>query len=198
MTLCCKKLNNTMSNLFYVIGPSGAGKDTLINHARATINGKNPVAFAHRYITREHGAGNENHIYLSAEEFILRRDAGFFALHWESHGNYYGIGAEINKWMECGFNVVVNGSRAYLPAAQALYPEMVVILITASAEIIAGRLAGRGRESAAEVEKRIRRSAEIDTDLSGCIQIQNDTSIETAGEGLVNLITPGNDIIILK
>jgi ribose 1,5-bisphosphokinase len=187
-----------MSNLFYVIGPSGAGKDTLMNHARTTINGEKAVLFAHRYITRPHGSGNENHVYLSAEEFKLRRDAGFFALHWESHGNYYAVGAEIDKWMKNGFNVVVNGSRQYLPVAQQLYPELVVILVTANPAVISQRLAGRGRETAAEIEKRILRSSEIDTDLSGFIQVQNDTTIEAAGDRLIQLITTNTEHIVLK
>ena len=111
-----------MSTLFYVIGASGAGKDTLMNYARSTINGAEPVIFANRYITRPPFTGNENHIHLSREEFEARINANLFALYWESHEQYYGIGTEINGWMECGFNVVVNGSRQYLPVAQQRYP----------------------------------------------------------------------------
>jgi len=178
-----------MSKLFYVIGPSGAGKDTLMNYARVNINGRKPVIFAHRYITREPGNSNENHVYLSPEEFKLRVESRCFALHWESHDKHYGIGTEINEWLDKGFNVVVNGSRQYLPVAQQLYPEMIVVLIGASPEVIGRRLAGRGRESAAEIEKRIKRSDEINCDLTNCIKIQNDGSIEIAGNELVNIVT---------
>jgi ribose 1,5-bisphosphokinase len=177
-----------MSKLFYVIGASGAGKDTLMNYARTSINGAEPVIFAHRYITRPPNSGNENHVYLSEEEFKMRINAGFFALHWESHGKYYGIGMEINRYMTSGFNVVVNGSRQYLPVARLLYPELTVILIDASPEIIVQRLAGRGRENGAEIEKRIARSAEITTDLRNCITITNDGEIAAAGDQLVNLL----------
>ena len=178
-----------MSKLFYVIGPSGAGKDTLMNYARTKINGSTAVAFAHRYITREPGHNNENHVYLSPEEFKLRARAGCFALHWESHGKYYGIGAEIDSWLHNGINVVINGSRQYLPVAQQLYPAMTVILIEASPEVISQRLAGRGRESTEEIEKRIKRTEEINCDLTNCIKIQNDGNIEIAGDELVKLIT---------
>ncbi len=176
-----------MSKLFYVIGASGAGKDTLINYARTRINGSENLIFAHRYITRE-PSGNENHIALSHEEFKQRIDANFFALYWESHGNFYGVGSEINYWMQSGFNVVVNGSRQYLPTAREIYPDINVILISASPEVISQRLAERGREDAAEIEKRIARTAEISADLAGCTHIQNNTTIEEAGNELINLI----------
>ncbi len=179
-----------MNKLFYVIGASGAGKDTLMNYARVKINGEKPVIFAHRYITRPTDGGNENHVHLTPEEFIPRANAGFFALHWESHGRYYGIGTEINNWLAKGFNVVVNGSRQYLPVAQQLYPEMIVVLIEASPAVIAQRLAGRGRETADEIEARIRRTDEINCDLSNCIKIQNNDVIGAAGDELANVISP--------
>ena len=185
-----------MSNLLYVIGASGAGKDTLINYARTRINGSENVVFAHRYITRPPFTGNENHIYLSEEEFKLRRKASLFALHWESHGKYYGIGREINSWMENGFNVVVNGSREYLPIAQQLYPYMKVILIDASPEVISQRLSERGREDVTEIKKRIARTAEISTDLDNCIKILNDTAVEDAGDELVNIICVSQKLVV--
>jgi len=177
-----------MSKLFYVIGASGAGKDTLINFARTRINGVEKVIFAHRYITRPPFSGNENHVHLTEEEFKARINANLFALHWESHGKYYGIGTEINSWMENGFNVVVNGSRQYLPVAQQIYPDITVILIDASPEVINQRLNNRGREDAGEIAKRIMRTADINSDLTNCIRIVNDSTVEDAGEELVNII----------
>lgn len=178
-----------MSKLFYVIGASGAGKDTLMNYARTRINGSENVVFAHRYITRPPFFGNENHVSLTNEEFALRSRAGMFALSWGSHDKYYGIGQEINSWLNKGFNVVVNGSREYLPVAQRLYPDLIVILITTNPEIIASRLAVRGREDAEEIAKRIARTAELNTDFENCIEIQNNGVVELAGNELVNLIS---------
>jgi ribose 1,5-bisphosphokinase len=199
MTWYWKYKSNAMSKLFYVIGASGAGKDTLMNYAREKINGQKPVVFAHRYITREPGNSNENHVYLSPEEFKLRAGNGCFALHWESHDKHYGIGTEIDCWLDKGFNVMVNGSRQYLPIAQQLYPEMVVVLIEASPEVIGRRLADRARESAEEIAKRIKRTQEINCDLASCIRIQNDGSVEDAGDELVNIITQSKlEVIISK
>jgi len=178
-----------MSKLFYVIGASGVGKDTLMNYARQKINGAKPVVFAHRYITRAPGDGSENHVSLSHEEFRSRLEGGAFALHWESHGNYYGIGSEINSWMHKGFNVVVNGSRQYLDTARLLYPDMVVVLVEANPETISQRLQSRGRENEEEIKGRIKRTSEITADLCDCTRIQNDGAIDQAGDELISIIT---------
>ncbi|PWK78399.1 ribose 1,5-bisphosphokinase [Mucilaginibacter oryzae] len=185
-----------MSKLFYVIGPSGAGKDTLMNYARKQINGSENVMFAHRYITRPPFAGSENHVSLSNEEFELMKKAGMFALQWGSHGKYYGIGQEINSWLNKGFNVVVNGSREYLPVARQLYPDLFVVLITAGAEVLIKRLAGRGRETPDEIAARIARTAELGENMENCFIIQNDGEIEEAGSKLVNLISAAQKILI--
>ncbi len=62
-----------MAQLFYIIGASGVGKDSLMNYARQRINGSLPIVFAHRYITRAAKEGNENHVYVSPEEFRSRK-----------------------------------------------------------------------------------------------------------------------------
>lgn len=78
--------------LFYVIGPSGSGKDSLMRYARASLAGDPSVVFAHRYITRPMELHGENHVALTETEFDARLAAGLFAMHWESHGLRYGIG----------------------------------------------------------------------------------------------------------
>jgi len=144
--------------LFYVTGASGAGKDTLCCAARSVLNGFAPVLFAHRYITRPADAGGENHVALTREEFFQRREHSLFALSWESHGNGYGIGAEIDRWLDQGLSVVVNGSRGYLAEAALRYPEMVVIHIEVDREVLKERLLSRNRETEAQIEARLRRS----------------------------------------
>jgi ribose 1,5-bisphosphokinase len=173
-----------MSQLFYVVGASGVGKDSLMNYARTHINGSQPLLFAHRYITRAAKEGNENHIYISPEEFILRRDKDLFALHWESHGLHYGIGREIDTWMDKGFSVVVNGSRQYLPLAAECYPHLVTVVIEADPEVIRQRLQHRGRETAVEIQQRIQRQPAM-TAAAGYIGIRNDGPLEEAGNALI-------------
>src|SRR5688500_10000865 len=87
--------------IVYVMGPSGAGKDTLLRYARERLEGQ-PVAFAHRYITRPSTSGDENHVALTLAEFHARRAHGLFIMEWEAHGLSYAIGREIEAWRQAG------------------------------------------------------------------------------------------------
>lgn len=179
--------------LIYVMGPSGAGKDTLLAYARAQVD-PGRILFAHRYITRSMMATGENHIALSRDEFDARRDAGLFSLSWESHGNAYGIGIEIDLWRKHNFVVVVSGARAAWAAAQARYPNVIGILIDASADLRAARLAARGREDEAAIRARMEREIPmaLDTNIH---RLDNSGSVEEAGEALVRLLRMTADTV---
>ena len=99
--------------LAYVMGPSGAGKDSVLERARAMLPPDAPVAFAHRYITRPADVGGENHVALSRAEFALRRGRGLFTYHWHAHGNDYGVGCEIQAWRARPHGRVSRLARAF-------------------------------------------------------------------------------------
>src|SRR5687767_12542939 len=143
-----------MSQLYYIIGASGSGKDSVMNFAKAKLNGARSILFAHRYITRVPDAKTENHIYLTHHEFRSRLKANLFAMNWKSHNQLYGIGKEINYWMYQGFTVIVNGSREYLPEAIEKYKNLKPILIETSPEVLLKRLKERGRENEKEILER--------------------------------------------
>lgn len=173
--------------LYYVVGPSGCGKDSVMEYARLHCS-PGRVAFAHRYITRPPDAGGENHVYLPPGEFQARLDAGFFALSWDSHGWRYAVGVEIDLWMQGGVNVVVNGSRAYLPEAVRRYPGMVPVCINVSTEILRERLKARGRENAEEIERRLERAAAFGVEHKRLVTIDNGGSLSEAGNELLRVI----------
>lgn len=143
--------------LFYVMGPSGSGKDSLLRALRERLNPADPVVIAHRYITRAADA-NEASVALSSEEFHRRIELGCLALHWHSHGLHYGIGVEIEQWLARGLKVIVNGSREYLPQALARYPKLCAVHVRVQPEVLAARLRQRGRESEAEIAQRMARA----------------------------------------
>ncbi len=145
----------------YVMGPSGSGKDSVIGYARARHGGLPHVAFAHRYITRPAAAGGENHVELAPAEFLARRNAGCFALSWRSHGNDYGLGREIDSWMEAGLVVVANGSRAHFPQAYTRYPDLMPVLVHVDPALLRDRLRTRDREDAPARADRLTRAAMI-------------------------------------
>lgn len=145
--------------LVYVVGPSGAGKDSVLRGARPLLDGR--VRFAERTITRPPSESEQNR-ELDAEAFAAEREAGRFALWWEANGHHYGVGTEIDDWLGAGDVVVVNGSRAHLPAAVDRYGDRLrPLLITARPEVLADRLANRGRETAVERLARLERSAAL-------------------------------------
>ncbi|GHA20417.1 ribose 1,5-bisphosphokinase [Oceanisphaera arctica] len=143
--------------LFYVIGPSGAGKDSFMLEVRKQLGSQ--VLVAHRYITRAASAGGENHVELSDEEFRLRQQLGLFALDWEANGHRYALGCELERWLASDVDVMVNGSRASLHRAQARFGEQLVpVMISVSPDILGRRLRTRGRESEDDIVRRLERA----------------------------------------
>ena len=175
------------ARVVYVMGPSGAGKDTLLSYARVRLAGS-AVMFAHRYITRPPREHGENHVALSPAEFALLRARGGFALAWGAHDMHYGIGVEIRAWLAAGLCVVVSGSRAEWPNAAAALPGMLPVLITARPEVLAARLGTRGREDRAAIDERLARASAVVVDDPRLVVIDNSGPLPAAGERLVAAI----------
>ncbi|MCA3366109.1 MAG: phosphonate metabolism protein/1,5-bisphosphokinase (PRPP-forming) PhnN [Roseomonas sp.] len=146
--------------LIAVVGPSGAGKDTLMAATRAALTQDSRFRFVRRAITRPADAGGEDHEALTEAAFAERRAAGGFALAWEAHGLRYGIPRDIEADMATRRVVIANLSRAALPEAGARY-RLRVLNITAPIELLAARLAMRGRESAADIAARLAREVAL-------------------------------------
>ena len=173
--------------LIFVMGPSGAGKDALLGFARSRLAGES-VLFAHRYITRAAGSG-ENHIALSADEFDVRSALGLFALEWSSHALRYGIGVELDAWLARGCTVVANGSRQHVPHALARYPQTELVHVIAEPHILAARLGARARETADEVAARLARQAPFAVpDSVRVTTIDNSSTLEEAGDAFVDAL----------
>ena len=182
-------LKQPRGKLFYVIGPSGAGKDSLIDYAKRHGTPER-IKFVRRYITRAANAGFERHIEVTRAGFQAKLEERFFALWWESHGNYYGISAVIDEWMEMGYNVVMNGSRGYLPKAIERYPDLVAVLVEVSPEVLRNRLHNRGRETSEQIEKRIQRSRQFDNlTAPNLVRINNDVALELSGARFIEIIS---------
>ncbi len=177
------------SGLFYVMGPSGSGKDSLLRALRERLRPTDPVLVAHRYITRAADA-NEASVALSVDEFHRRIDLGCLALHWQSHGLHYGIGVEIEQWLARGITVIVNGSREYLPQAAARYPKLCAVHVRVKPEVLAARLRQRGRESEAAIAKRLARATQAFDVPTGCrlIEIDNSGELEDSATRFAQLV----------
>jgi ribose 1,5-bisphosphokinase len=172
--------------LYYVMGPWGAGKDSVVEWAR--VNGPSyDVVYAHRYVTRSGQAVAENHVALSPVEFELRERRGLFAFTWQAHGLRCGLGKEIEHWLRQGVDVLVNGSRHAFPQAQARFNEVVPVLITASRESISRRMQARGRETAEQIEQRLARHDSY-VAPERALTIVNEGNLPEAGMALIKAI----------
>lgn len=168
--------------LIYTMGPSGAGKDSLLAWLRQRISPQAPVRFARRTVDRPTHAGGEQHESISTAEFQTLATRQAFALHWSANGLHYGIrNAELDALKRQQW-VFANGSRAYLPSALEKYPDMTVLHITAAPEVLRHRLLSRGRESADMVEARIQRAIGVQVP-TGCrlLTIHNNADLDTTG-----------------
>ena len=168
--------------LFVVVGPSGAGKDTLIAGAMAA----NPALhWARRVITRPEVAGGEPFEGVSRPQFDQRLARGDFALHWQAHGLHYGVPLTELAPLQDGRSVVLNGSRRALAQGLAAYPDLIVLHITVPLPLLAQRLAARGRESLAEITDRLARADTALPQGVRAVEISNDTTPE-AGIALLS------------
>ncbi|HWK68393.1 MAG TPA: phosphonate metabolism protein/1,5-bisphosphokinase (PRPP-forming) PhnN [Rhizobiaceae bacterium] len=169
-----------------VVGPSGAGKDTILGYARERFAGDDSVLFVRRVITRPCDGSTEDHDSLADAAFDKARAHGAFALAWEAHGLKYGLPANVDDAIADGRVAIANLSRGALPALRDRYENVIVVEISAAPEILAERLAARGREPRGEVLARLARSAKFDS--HGAVVIDNSGARETAGERFVELI----------
>lgn len=172
--------------LVYFMGPSGAGKDSLLDALRQHWPAHPALHWARRTINRMAAAGGEAHDSVSTEEFTRLRDSGALALHWEANGLAYGVQHTELQPLAQGHWVLVNGSRAYWTTALARYPGMVAVHITAHPDVLRSRLLARGRETAEQIEQRVQRAMALEIPPHATtVQVHNDTTLEAATRQLV-------------
>lgn len=170
-----------------VVGPSGAGKDTLISHARKALAGVAGVEFVRRTITRPCDGETEDHDSLTTEAFEEALSAGAFALAWQAHGLRYGLPVILDSAIAQRCVAVANVSRGVIPALKGRYANVVVAEISAPPDVLAARLASRGREAGRDVEARLVRAYRDDS-VKPDLRIDNSGDRRAAGEQLVSSI----------
>lgn len=146
--------------LIYLMGPSGSGKDSLLQAALEPLQA-NGCRIARRVITRSAEAVGEDALAVTEAEFEQLRRSGAFAMDWQANGLHYGIPREIDDWLAAGADVLVNGSRAFLSDARARYPTLQAVLLTVSLPVLRERLLARGRESVDEIDARLARNQQF-------------------------------------
>ncbi len=177
--------------LILVVGPSGAGKDSLIAWCRARLAGDAAVVFPRRVITRAVADGSEDHDTVSEAAYGGMVAGGAFALHWRAHGLGYGIPASIAADLVAGRNVVVNVSRAVVGTARSHFQPLSVVSVTVPAVVLAERLRSRNREAAEDITGRLARADAYDIAGPDVVALDNSGPLPAAGARLAAIIAGG-------
>jgi len=172
--------------LVLVVGPSGAGKDTLLRLAQAACADDQDVVFPRRVVTRASSADEDN-VAVSEDEFRRAQEHGDFAVHWEAHGHSYALSLDINDDIRAGRAVVANVSRTVIGALRQTYANVVVVAITAPPDVLAQRLAARARHSDGNLAERLSRSVG-DSSANADVTILNAGSADYHSRQLVRVI----------
>ncbi|POF88433.1 phosphonate metabolism protein/1,5-bisphosphokinase (PRPP-forming) PhnN [Pseudomonas putida] len=179
---------STVGRLIFLVGPSGSGKDSLIDASRAKLT-EHGIMIARRVITRSPEAQGEAAQGVSPEQFEQMRADGHFAMCWQANALAYGIPAQIDQWLQAGKHVLVNGSRAYLAQARRRYPDLLAIRLEVNPTVLRQRLLARGRETPQAIEQRLQRSAELQvTDADNVHVLDNSQALEQSVTSLFALL----------
>jgi ribose 1,5-bisphosphokinase len=174
-------------HLVLVVGPSGAGKDTVLTLARAATRHDDRVVFPRRVITRA-ADGAEDHDSMIDTEFEQAIADGAFTVWWGAHGHRYGILVSAEHAIRAGRTVVCNVSRGVVTALRQRYAAVTVVLVTAPVDALEQRLAARRRSSDGDLAKRIARANVADSEFVADVVIDNVGAPELAAETLLDVL----------
>ncbi|WP_421874066.1 phosphonate metabolism protein/1,5-bisphosphokinase (PRPP-forming) PhnN [Pararhizobium sp.] len=175
--------------IIVVVGPSGAGKDSVIGFVAQHFADRKDIDFVRRIITRPSDAGGEDHESISGEDFDSRLSAGDFAVAWQAHGLKYGIPQDALEKVRAGRILIANGSRAVLGQFRQTFPRVAIVNIIASPQVLASRLVARGRESEQDILNRLKRQVPDIFDEPDVTTIDNSGPLEIAGSRFAALVT---------
>ena len=180
------RADHTLNGCFVaVVGPSGAGKDTIMDAAREILKDDPRFHFVRRVITRPQMPGTEDHDSLDEEAFRKAADEGAYALQWQAHGLSYGLPRSLDTKLAEGAVVIANVSRRVLTDIRRQYQSRSIVLITAQPSVLAERLAARGRETRAQIEKRLAREVRFDHQADDVVMIDNSGAVATSIEAFL-------------
>lgn len=156
--------------------------------ARDALADEPAYLFPRRVITRAAMAEAEDHATMDLPAFERAEAAGEFALSWGAHGLRYGITAQSLAPISTGATAIINVSRSVIAQAERLGCRVTVISIQCRPSLLAERIAKRGRESAEDIELRLKREAPIHVTRARLIEVRNETRPEDAIEAMLEAI----------
>ena len=166
--------------LLIISGPSGVGKDTIID----TLRRRHPRPAYHFVVTcttrppRPDEVNGVSYHFLTRERFLGLKAAGQLLEANEVHGNWYGTPrAEVREWLTKGWDVVLKIDVQGAQFVKETVPHaLLIFLVPPSLEALFQRLRSRATESAEQLELR-QRNAAIELGRQGDYDyvVRNDT-----------------------
>jgi len=144
------------SNIFIVSGPSGAGKNTVIDGLREYLPIERVTTTTTRAMRPENSQGNP-YYFISREEFVARRDHGEF-VEWaeQYNGNLYGVTKEeLERVKNSGKIGIWELEWQGAIAAKKLFPGIPAIFINAPLDILEKRIRQRDNVTEEYVQERM-------------------------------------------
>lgn len=178
---------NTQGRLIAVVGPSGVGKDSVMTDIHAALP---HIHLVRRTITRAPELGGEDYDAVTVDQFEDMVADGAFAVHWGAHDLRYGIPAEIKEKTAQGIDCLANFSRKALAEAAEIFPNFLVLNITASPETLAKRLANRGRETEEQIAKRLAQANKPLPEGLSILNLSNDGALDDTVARACALLAP--------
>lgn len=148
---------NRRGFMLVICAPSGTGKSTLVRRLREEFP---RLAFSISCTTRPPREGEVNGVdyhFLDREDFIARRDEGYFAEWAEVHGNFYGTPKQatldlLEQGRDVLFDIDVQGAAQLRDSMQE---GAYVFLFPPSFASLRERLQGRGTDNDDTIRRRL-------------------------------------------
>ena len=174
--------------LILVVGPSGAGKDSIIIAARRAFEARRDVVFPQRIVTRKVDPEIEDHATVSMSDFEALEAGGAFAASWRAHGHAYGVPGSIGEDLSAGRVVVVNVSRGAIAGLRHRFSRVHVVHLSAASDVLAARLRARGRETDSEIARRVARAESAEIPAPPMSLLDNSGALADAVDGFLKVL----------
>ncbi|MBL4784096.1 MAG: phosphonate metabolism protein/1,5-bisphosphokinase (PRPP-forming) PhnN [Cohaesibacteraceae bacterium] len=174
--------------LVLIVGPSGSGKDSVINWLKSALDSRSDIMFVRRTVTRNSDGISEDHDSLSPAEFQKAQKEGDFAVTWPAHGLSYGLPRTVQTHLRDGGVAIANGSRKALPFIKQNFSKVYVVCLQVEKDVLIQRLSDRGRETSKEITARLERMEQFMEPGQNILMVDNSGPLDEAGSRILKLI----------
>lgn len=184
-------MNNSKSNIFIISGPSGVGKNTLIEGLRKYLSIERVITTSTRPMRPENSQGNP-YYFISREEFISRREKGEF-IEWaeQYNGNLYGVTREeVELIKESGKIGIWEVEWQGVIAIKKIYPKIPAIFLNAPMDVLEKRIRRRDDATEKYVKERMEYTKKWmkRTDIYDYVVVNEEGKLDEAVKEVVEII----------